>query len=84
MPPCRTCLNCRNGYPQLCLHARKWDALSAEPPANENVCTDCDTPVPPRARYCPTCRARRRKATHRAYNRTRQNRQVQTTTVNDF
>lgn len=82
--PCGKCLNCRNGYPYLCLKNATPPKAKAVPRVSGNTCNECGKPVSQRMRYCVTCRRLRRKAAYRRINRKRQNEQVRTTTVKAF
>ena len=83
--PCGKCLNCRNGFKWMCLRNRSKRSRKAAPASrSENRCNDCGEPIPPRKRVCAKCRARRRKAYNRRYNRKRQNAEVEATRVKAF
>ena len=74
---CGHCLNCRNGYPQLCLERRQksWPKARAEYDSDMTLsgkwCNACGASVPKGRRFCDACRDERRRETWRKSQNTR-------------
>ena len=71
---CGRCLNCRNGYPWLCLTRPRMKRMPHPVPVSPigKRCNQCSQPVPKGRRLCEECRVERRRATwHESQNRRR-------------
>lgn len=66
--PCGYCLNCVNGFPQVCLKTKAPVGQYAD---TQNFCNDCEAPIAARMRFCASCRRKRRRRTWRTQKRRR-------------